>query len=91
MKKLIVSVCAVIVAFVAIPTFAIGHVGGASDCLVYGKYCPSAKDSLPERIVKLKAEIAKGESNYTPEELKLLERKLKEDNETMRVLSKPGK
>ncbi len=90
MSKVIVSVCAVAIAFVALPVFASVQIEGKNDCLVYGKNCPNAVDSLPERIVKLKTEIAKGEKVYTAEELKLLERRLKEDNETMRVLNKPG-
>ena len=90
MKKVILSVCAVAIAFVALPAFATVQTEGKNDCLVYGKNCPNTVDSLPERIAKLKTEIAKGEKVYTVEELKLLERRLKEDNETMRVLNKPG-
>jgi hypothetical protein len=90
MKIIVMSVCAVIVAFVALPVFAADQAEGKDDCLVYGKNCPNVVDSLPERIAKLKAEIAKGIKVYTAEELKLLERRLKEDNETMWVLNKPG-
>jgi hypothetical protein len=90
MKISIFVVGAVVVAFVALPVFAAGQAEGKNDCLVYGKNCPNVVDSLPERISKLKTEIAKGEKVYTADELKLLERKLKEDNETMRVLNKPG-
>ncbi len=91
MKKIIMSVCAVAIAFVALPVFAAVQTEGKDDCLVYGKNCPNAVDSLPERIAKLKTEIAKGEMVYTAEELNKLKRKLKEDNETMRVLQKPGR
>lgn len=90
MKKVIVSVCAVAIAFVALPVFADVQTEGKNDCLVYGKNCPNAVDSLPERISKLKLEIGKGEKVYTQDELKLLERKLKDDNQTMRALNKPG-
>lgn len=90
MKNITVSVCVVAVAFVALPVFAAVPTEGKNDCLVYGKNCPNAVDSLPERIAKLKTEIAKGEKVYTAEEVKLLERRLKEDNENMRVLNKPG-
>jgi len=91
MKKVILSVCAVAIAFVALPVFAAVQTEGKNDCLVYGKNCPNAVDSLPERIAKLKTEIARGDKVYTSEELNKLKRKLKEDNETMRVLHKPGK
>ncbi|AAR35507.1 hypothetical protein KVP06_10740 [Geobacter sulfurreducens] len=91
MKKIIVSVCAAALALAAIPAFASVPPEGKDDCLLYGKNCPNVLDSLPERIAKLNKEIAKGEKVYTSEELNLLERKLKEDNRTMRVLNKPGK
>jgi len=90
MKKIIVYACAVAFVFAALPVYAAAQAEGKNDCLIYGKNCPNRVDSLPERIAKLKTEIAKGEKVYTPEELKLLERRLKEDNETIRVLNKPG-
>lgn len=91
MKKITVSVCAVAVALAAIPAFASVPPEGKDDCLLYGKNCPNVLDSLPERIAKLNKEIAKGEKVYTSEELNKLKRKLKQDNETMRALKKPGK
>jgi hypothetical protein len=91
MKKITISICAVAVALVAVPAFASVPPEGKDDCLLYGKNCPNALDSLPERITKLKNEIAKGEKVYTAEELNKLKRKLKDDNETMRVLQKPGR
>lgn len=91
MKKITVSIFAVAVALVALPAFASVPPEGKDDCLLYGKNCPNALDSLPERIIKLKNEIAKGEKVYTAEELNKLKRMLKNDNETMRVLQKPGK
>lgn len=91
MKKIVVYVCAVAVVSVAVPVFATGQAEGKNDCLVYGKNCPNAVDSLPERIIKLKTEIAKGKNVYTDDELKLLERRLKEDNQMLRMLKKPGK
>jgi hypothetical protein len=91
LKKVIILVCAVIVAFVAFPVFAAEQAGGKNDYLVYGMNGFNVRDSLPERISKLKTEITKGESVYTPEELKVLDRKLIEENVTMRSLTKPGK
>jgi len=91
MKKITVSVYVVAVALVAIPVFASVPPEWKDDCLLYGKNCPNVLDSLPERIIKLNKEIAKGEKVYTSEELNKLKRKLKEDNETMRVLQKPGR
>lgn len=91
MKKIAAYVCAVAVVSIALPVFAAGHADGKNDCLLYGKNCPNVVDSLPERIAKLKLEIGKGEKVYAQDELKLLERKLKEENQTMRMLNKPGK
>ncbi len=92
MKKITISICAVAVALLAVPAFAsVVPPDGKDDCLLYGKNCPNALDSLPERIIKLKNEIAKGEKVYSAEELNKLKRKLKDDNETMRVLQKPGR
>lgn len=91
MKNITISVCAVALALVAIPAFASVPPVGKDDFLLYGKNCPNMLDSLPERITKLNKEIAKGEKVYSPEVLNKLKRKLKEDNETMRVLQKPGK
>jgi len=91
MKKITVSVCIVAIALAAIPAFASVPPEGKDDCLLYGKNCPNGLDSLPERITKLNKEIAKGEKVYSSEELNKLKRKLKEDNETMRVLHKPGR
>lgn len=91
MKKITVSVCAVALVLAAIPAFASVPPEGKHDCLLYGENCPNVHDSLPERIAKLNKEIAKGEKVYTSEELNKLKRKLKQDNETMRALNKPGK
>ena len=88
MKRIVLSVFAIIVAFVAVPAFASVQPEGKDECLLNGKNCPNAVDSLPERVAKLKREIGKGENVYTPEELKQLERKLKEANDVMRFLHK---
>ncbi len=91
MKKLIVTVCAVGVVLGAAQVFAITTTEGKNDCLLYGKNCPKELDSIQERIAKLKIEIAKGEKVYTKNELNKLERMLKDDSQTMRVLNKPGR
>ena len=91
MKRSIISLGVAVVALGAVPAFATVQADGKDDCLLYGKNCPNVVDSLPVRIAKLKNEISKGEKLYTPQELKLLERKLEEENQTMRMLNKPGK
>ena len=74
----------------ALPVSAAGTTEGKNEVLL-GNISPNATFSLPERIAKLKTEIAKGERVYTPEDLKLLKRKLKEDEEVMRLLNRPGR
>jgi peptidoglycan hydrolase CwlO-like protein len=47
-------------------------------------------DSIQQRIKRLQVEInEKGANTYTLDELKLLNKKLKETNETLRTLQKP--
>jgi len=52
MKKITISICAVAVAMVAVSVFASVPPEGKDNCLLYGKNCPNALDSLPERITK---------------------------------------
>ena len=89
MKKVSLSMLAIVVAFTALPVFAAVPTPGKSDCLLYGKNCRDNANDLPVRIANLKTEIAKGEKIYTPEELKFLEGRLKEDNELMRWFQRP--
>ncbi len=50
MKRIVLSVSAIIVALVAVQAFASAQPEGKDECLLYGKNCPNAVDSLPERI-----------------------------------------
>lgn len=60
------------------------------DCSMLLKNCAQEVDTIQERIKKLQSMVSeKGASNYTREELKLLNKKLAEANETLRVLNKP--
>lgn len=64
----------------------------AKECDMLLKNCAQEVDTIQERITKLKAAISeKGANAYTLEELKVLNKKLKEANETMRALTKPGR
>lgn len=47
--------------------------------------------SLPERISQLEAQIGKGQNIYTAEELRILQERLKEANDLLRSLMKPGR
>ena len=59
----------------------------AKECAMLLKNCAQEVDSIQDRIRKLQVEInEKGSSTYTLEELKVLNRKLKEANDTVRLL-----
>lgn len=63
---------------------------GEKDLYLLGQIeSPARQDSLPERIEKLRREIAKGETLYTKDELLILRRKLDEGEDSLRVLMNP--
>lgn len=64
----------------------------AKECDLLLKECSREVDSIQQRAEKIKAAIkANGAKPENLEELKLLNKKLKEVNETMRAISKPGR
>jgi peptidoglycan hydrolase CwlO-like protein len=100
MKKSIITLLAVTMVAVSVPAFAGEHQHGASmktmdeectkECDLLLKNCALEVDSIQQRIKKLQVAInEKGATTYTLEELKTLNKKLKEANETLRVLEKP--
>jgi peptidoglycan hydrolase CwlO-like protein len=101
MKKSIITLLAVAMVAVSVPAFAVEHQSNAShkktmdeqcarECDLLLKNCGQEVDSIQQRIKKLQALInEKGATTYTLEELKILNKKLKEANETLRVLEKP--
>jgi len=102
MKKTLAILMATSIFAAASPVLADdGHQHGAShqtmdeqcakECDMLLKNCAQEVDSIQQRIMKLRAEInEKGANTYTLEELKTLDMKLKEANETLRALTKPG-
>jgi peptidoglycan hydrolase CwlO-like protein len=64
----------------------------AKECAMLLKNCKQEVNSIQANIKKLQVEIKeKGANTYTVEELKTLNKKLKEANATLRDLQKPGK
>jgi len=62
----------------------------ARECDLLLRDCGLEVDSIQQRIKKLQVLInEKGATTYTQEELKILNKKLKEATETLRVLEKP--
>ena len=59
-------------------------------CLLHSKNCAEKAISIQEKISRLKTEIEKGEKVYSPEELKKLDQKLKDAEETVDLLLRPS-
>ena len=102
MKKSIITLLAVAMVTVSVPVFAMEHKHDASqktmdeqcakECDLLLRNCALEVDSIQQRIKKLQVEInEKGANTYTLEELKTLNKNLKEANETLRALNKPGR
>ena len=100
MKKSIFTLLAATMVAVSVPAFAVEHKHDASqktmdeqctkECDLLLKNCALEVDSIQQRTKRLQAEInEKGANTYTLEALKTLNKKLKETNETLRVLEKP--
>lgn len=63
----------------------------AKECELLIRDCTKEIDSIQQRVEKIKAAIkANGAKPENQEELRLLNKKLKETNETLRALTKPG-
>lgn len=101
MKKSIITLLAVAMVAVSVPAFAVEQQNNAShnktmdeqcarECDLLLRDCGLEVDSIQQRIKKLQVLInEKGTNKYTLEELKTLNKKLKEATETIRVLEKP--
>lgn len=64
----------------------------ARECDLLLRDCANEVDSIQQRVKKIEAAIkANGAKPENLDELRILHRKLKETNETMRALTKPGK
>ncbi len=61
-----------------------------NECLLASKNCKDQVDDIYKRMQRLDKEIKKGTKVYTPQELKRLQQKLTETQETLRDLEKPG-
>lgn len=97
MKNRIVVLMVVSLFSIGLPVFAAEH-GTAhkqgeqcqKDCEMLLKNCAQEVSSIQERINKIQTAIKeKGATEYTRDELRKLDQKLKEANETLRVLQQP--
>ncbi|MBU5637450.1 hypothetical protein KOM00_11985 [Geomonas sp. Red69] len=89
MKRIALIVMAGFLAMGSVPTFA-ADMGAKDECLLISKNCKNEVDSIQQKIAKLQGEINKGSRVYTADELKKLHDKLKEANDVLDELNKPG-
>ncbi len=92
MKKILIAILTVAALSATSVAFAVdAPVAGSKDeCLLASKNCMHEVDSIQQKMKKIDAEIKKGTKVYSAEELKKLELKLKEVNEILKSLNKPG-
>jgi TolA-binding protein len=92
MKKILISILTAAALSATSMAFAADAPAGSKDeCLLVSKNCMNEVDSIQQRMKKLNAEIKKGKKVYSADELKKLEQKLKEADEILKSLEKPGK
>jgi len=98
MKKLLVIILALGL-FSAMPVLAAEHAGmdmGSHEGMKMdtpegARECALQAESIQQKIKRIEAEIKKGSTKYSAEDLKKLEDKLKEANYLLDSLNKPGK
>lgn len=100
MRMRIVILMAISLFATAVPVMAMEHGAKhsqqdeecAKECDLLLRDCALEVDSIQQRIQKIKKAIeTSGAKPEYAEELKMLNKKLKETNETMRALTKPGR
>ncbi len=77
MKKCAIVVLAMFLASAALPVFA-ETVQEKEECAIAANNCLNKADILQKRIKKLKAQIKKGKTAYSAEEMKALDQKLQD-------------
>jgi peptidoglycan hydrolase CwlO-like protein len=99
MKRTMMVLMAAAMFTTSMPAFAMSHgnshdpadVQCAKDCAMLLKDCSREVDSIQQRIKKLQAEINKvGADQKTADELRVLNAKLKDANQTLNSLNSPG-
>jgi len=93
MKKILITLLTVVALSATSIAFAADApvAGNKDECLLASKNCMNEVDSIQQRMKKINSEIKKGKKVYSAEELKKLEQKLKEADEILKSLEKPGK
>lgn len=91
MKKIAIALMAGLFLTASLPVVAETTKSEKDECLLLSKNCATEVDSLQKKVKKLQTEIKKGTKVYSPDELKTLEDKLKDVNDYIKTLNKPGK
>ena len=93
MKKVLIAILTTFTLSVTSMAFAadVPQVDAKDECLLASKNCMNQVDSIQQKLKKINAEIKKGKKVYSAEEMKKLEQKLKEANEIINSLEKPGR
>lgn len=91
MKKIVALLTAGLLLATVLPVGAETAKTGKDECLLASKSCMHEVDTLQKQVKKLQAEVKKGTKTYTAEELQTLENKLKEVNEYIKSMNRPGK
>ncbi len=93
MKKNLIAILAVAILSATSMAFAADApaAGSKDECILASKNCKDQVDSIQQRMKKINTEIKKGKKVYSAEELKKLEQKLKEADDILKSLEKPGK
>jgi septal ring factor EnvC (AmiA/AmiB activator) len=86
MKSTGLFVLAVLVISSSMPVFA----AEKDECLLASKNCNDEVDSIQQKIQRLNTEIKKGHRVYTSAELNKLQAKLKDVNDLLDDLNRPG-
>ena len=92
MKKVLIAVLTALALSATTMAFATDapKSNAKDECLLASKGCMNEVDSIQQKMKKINTEIKKGKKVYSAEELKKLEQKLKEANEILNSLEKPG-
>ena len=93
MKKVLIAVLTAFALSATTMAFAADapKTGAKDECLLASKDCKDQVDSIQQKIKRINTEIKKGKKVYSAEDLKKLQQKLKETDEILRSLEKPGK
>ena len=90
MGKLVFMLSAVLLMTSAVPAFAQMSQTEKDECLLASKNCVNQVDDIQAKMRKLDNEIKKGTRVYTPEEMNRLREKLRETQELLKSMEKPG-